>query len=675
MDYNGNSQISDHLHNSTTVWTQPQTEEQRRYYSKHAAEKRVFGWITTIFQGAHGFIAFAAWTGIYIWLFQRIPFLIPVAPFLSGATLMALHVLFRTTWQTFWYDKLDNDPNTDSPIWVPLIIIIVLLAAEIRGFQEFLTGQIKPAEKQGTEQVHSEHATTVASLEQSYRNDCAAISATYKEKERASTLTYERQIRSARNRSADTPEERRERANRIAALERQRDQALAPVLSAKAAALEQALTAYNTSKNAATTRRDQAVAHIDTQNHGEDTRVQSERANVNTYAWVLSVALLLLIAGLSYRTVRINVKSGIIPLRNYTVLDAHGSIPERIWTAITDALNRRSLQFAVWLHRLFSPKDAITSFDGTVVAKPGTYNTPKGFFPPPSSHLQNPSHPDSTPSDEELRRKVADKILREAAAGRVVITPELLQSEFEAAKRSNGHYKDSPLGKHEPSPAPSARPAEGHTVTPPQQRHTTPTPPDDDEARYIDLWKKMTIGLIQAYDKAILEGRPGEARALQDELNDPTGAPYKLGKRLGLSWGIYNGDIYVWRDRTPGIKIRLKDISPATLDAHTPTPSPSEASDDDEMFKQNVSLFKQNILPHTDDAGRVIGIKYRKKDGNWTAYDYNTVRGQWGIYLRRAQKGEVSQAVTDGLEKWEYAMSLFEEGRRELRENLQTVTL
>lgn len=664
MSYNGNSQISDHLHNSTTVWTQPQTDEQRRYYSKHAAEKRVFGWITSIFQGAHGFIAFAAWTGIYLWLFQRIPFLLPIAPFLSGATLIALHVLFRTTWQTYWYDRLDNDPNTDSPIWVPAIIIVVLLAAEIRGFQEFLSGQIKPAEKQGTEQVHNEHYSTVASLDQAYRNDKAAIDATYKEKERAATLPYDRHIRSARNRSADTPEERRERANRIATLEAQRDKALAPVLAAKADALEKALQAYNTSKTAATTRRDHAVAHIDAANQGEDHRVTSERANVNTYAWVLSVALLILIAGLSYRTVRINVKSGIIPLRNYTVLDAHGSIPERIWTAITDAINRRSLQFAVWLHRIFSPKDAITSFDGTVVARPGTYNTPAGFYP--------------TDEDEALRKKVADKILREAANGKVTITPELLQSEFDAAKRSNGHYKDTPLGKPEPSPATQARPAEGPVVAPQQQRHATTPPVDDDEARWIDYFASAVAKQLAAYDMAIIAGNKRQAQEHEDAIfNDDNSPIRRLGKRLGLAWA-YDPEsqrILVWRTRTPGIRVPLENLSPAALDGHTTPSEHQTANDDDDLFKQNVILFKQNILPHTDDAGRVIGIKYRKKSGDWTTYDYNTVRGQWGIYQRRAQKGEVSQAVTDGLEKWEYAMSLFEEGRRELRENLQTVTL
>lgn len=660
MSYNGNSQISGH-HNSTTVWTQPSTDDQRRYYSKHAAEKRVFGWITTIFQTAHGFIAFAAWTAIYLWVFQKVPLLLPFAPVLSGFTLMALHVLFRVTWQTFWYDKLDNDPNTDSPIWVPLIIIVVLLFAEVQGAQQFLAGQVKPPEKQGTETIDADHSTTVASLDKSYSNDKEAIEATYKQRERAATLPYDRQIYNARRRSADTPEERRARNSEIATLSARRDAALAPVLAEKAKALDQAYTSYKTSKDAATSRRDQALVQVDNANTAEITRHTTELSNVGTYSWVLSVSLLLLIAGLSYRVVRINVKSGILPLRNYTVLDAHGSIPERIWTALTDALNRRSLQFAVFLHRIFSPRREITSFDGTVVARPGTYNTPKGFYN--SENSVNSANSDSD-DEETLRKKVADKILQQAARGEVKITPEMLNEEFQKARQMNGHYKDTPLGKTEPSPAPA-----------PQDEGRTHAPHHPTYDELLHDWRRRVEAQLAAYDRHIIAGEPGKAQAIQDYVfTDPTSPIVKEGRRLNLEWGVQQGQ-FVVRHREYQHYVPLENISEAALKGTTPSPAPPTAEFDDELFKQTPELFKQIIIPHTDEEGTVIGIKYKKWRGGWTTYDYNTVRGQWGIYLRRAQKGEVSQAVTDGLEKWEYAMSLFEEGRRELRDNLQTVTL
>lgn len=647
-----NPQISGHQHNSTTVWTQPATDEQRRYYSKHAAEKRVFGWITTLLQTAHGAIAFAAWTAIYLWVFKAVPFMLPTAPFLAGGTLLALHILFRTTWQTFWYDRLDQDPNTDAPIWVPMAIVVLLIALEVQGAKQYLAAQVEPVTEKNTAQIDAEHSTTIASIEQAYRNQVASIQEVYK----AKTAPIDRQIASARNRSADTDAERRQNRARIANLQSQRD----AILAEKAEQLKKALDEASDSRRKATSRREQAVTGIDTHNAGELARHTAEMGSVGTYAWVLSVGLLFLIGGLSYRTVRINVKSGIIPLRNYTILDAHGSLPERIWTALTDSINRRGLQFAVWMHRLLSPKQAITSFDGTVVARPGTYNTPEGF------------HQTATPpaqlTEEALRQKVANKILHDAAKGTIRITPEMLETEFQKAKTMNGHYFDSELGKPEPSPAPTARPAEGPTVAP------TP-PPIEDEDRQIKLWRNMMLGLIQAYDRAIAADKPGEAKAHQDALNDPDGATYKLGRRLGLSWGIQQGEIYVWRDRTPGIRVRLSDVTTSALDGPFPPRSTEQADDSDDLFKQNPNLFKQRIQAHKDEAGRTIGIKYLKKDNTWTTYDYNTVRGQWKIYQSRAQKGEVSQAVTEGLEKWEYAMSLFEEGRKEIVGNLQTIEL
>lgn len=662
MDFRHNPQNSGHQQSSTTVWTQPSTDEQRRYYSKHAGEKRVFGWITTVFQGAHGAIAFAAWTGIYVWLFQSIPFMLPLAPVLSGVTLVALHVLFRVTWQTYWYDRLDDDPNTDSPVWVPVVIIVALLAAEIQGFQQFLEGQVKPATERPTEQVHKEHDTTVASLEQSYSNEKSAIEATYKEKERAATLPYDRQIRSARNRSVTGEAERKQRNREVASLERQRDQALAPVLAAKAEALETAYKSYSSSKNNALGRRDQAVAHIDASNQAEHTRVATQLDNVGTYSYVLSFALLALIALLSYRTVRINVKSGIIPLRNYTILDAHGSLPERIFTAIADAINRRGLQFAVWMHRLLSPKTAITSFDGTVVAQPGTYNTPEGF------HQQQ--HP--TPTDDELlRKKVADKVLGAAARGEVKLTPELLQQEFENARRLNGHYKDTPIGgKHEPSPA-SARPAEGPTVAPPHQRTAVTAEEYDDLVR---TWARRVQAQLDAYDQHVRNGETGPAGEIQKYvMSDPLSPIVKEGNRLHLEWGVRDGE-FVVRRRDKAHWVALAEVSERSLEGTTTSEAASEAAEDEELFKQNLNLFKQRLVPHFDDEGNVIGVKYRKKSGEWTTYDYNTVAGQLRIYQRRADRGEVSDAVREGLEKWQYATSLFR-GREVANDNLQPVVL
>lgn len=419
------------------MWSQPTTDAERKYYSTHAPKRRVYGVIMTVLQGTHGALAFAAWSAVFVWALGKfagdVPMLITT---LALGSLLAFHILFRVTWETFWYDRLDKDPNTDSSIFIPLVLFLLLLFIEQRGAALFLQGQIESPVAVDTHPIESEHSTTLASIEQNYKNEKSEILATFKARESAVTIKYDRAIAAERRRlnSADTPADRRAINGRIASLNAQRDNALAPVLAQKADALQRALDNYTSRRNAETTRRDQSVAGITSTNQAEMMRYQTEMSSVHGYAWILSLSLLLLISALGYARVRINVKSGIIPLRNYTVLDAHGSTIERLATAFGDAFNRRSQQFAVWLHRSLSPKDPITSFDGTVVARPGTYNTPDGFF-----------QTDETPHPPVSDQEAIMKVLAKSREHGVNLSADDFLAEMEKARKMNGSYASAPF--------------------------------------------------------------------------------------------------------------------------------------------------------------------------------------------------------------------------------------
>lgn len=531
------------------MWTQPSTDAQKRYYSKHAAERRVFGWITTVLQGTHGFLAFAAWTAIYLWLFQMVPFLMPLAPFLSGATLLAMHVLFRTTWETFWYDRLDSDPNTDSPVWVPLTIIALLLIAEVQGMQTFLAGQVKPPTERGTEQINQEHTTTLSAYETSWEKEKSDIEAIYRTKELAAAGRFDRKIRSLVEKVSDSPAERAEKKRQVASLRAQRDAVLQPIQEAKAAALETAYNRHSTFKGQEMQRKTTLVAAIDSSNTAEYMRFNNDMKATNTYSWLISVALLFLIAALSYRSVKINVESGILPLRNYTVLDAHGSLPERIWTALADAINRRGLQLAVWLHRTLSPREAITTFDGTVVAKPGEYNTPEGFF-------------QKVDDEQTARQKVAMKIMQDARDNGLIITPEILDMELDKAKRMNGSYMSSEFGK-KPEPAPASAPLAQATPTPSAQPTETPY------ADRLEYWKIRIQNMLDHHDAAYRAGDMAEANAISNSFGNPHNPIVVEGNRLNLEWAIIDGHFQV-RRRDRKHWTRLENMSVEALDNPTP---------------------------------------------------------------------------------------------------------
>jgi len=424
---------------STTMWSTPVTEQQQRYFSKHAPKRRAYGVIQSVLQVLHAFLAFSAWFALFTWAFEQVPVLQPAAPWLAGVLLIAFHALFRVTWSTYWYDRLDKDDRTDSSIFIPLAIMAVLLFTEAHGARIFLEQQVKPAAIQTALPITDAHEQQIASLDKRYRQQVSDIETVYKEKSRAATLPFNNRITALRKRKIDDDGERRSIYNQIAAQENQRDVALAPIAAAKAAELEKALGNYNASADRIKTRTEDETTRIASRNAAEEARYDTDMSQAGAISWIISCILLALIAALGYARVRINVHSGILPKRNFTVLDAHGSVFERIATAFGDAFNRRSLQFAVWTHRLLSPNQELQSFDGTVVARPGQYNTPKGTF----------THPPTLPSESELLgaayQKVSAKVavLQQEHPGYAPVQ-QVLNKELNKALQMNGTYASAP---------------------------------------------------------------------------------------------------------------------------------------------------------------------------------------------------------------------------------------
>lgn len=572
---------------STTVYTQPTSEEEKKYYSTHSRKRMVYGLIMTVLQAIHAALAIPAWDASFQDMLSKVPSLLPLSVWLAAGALITFHALFRVTWETYWYDKWDKDTRTDSSIWIPAAIMILLLWADKQGAQRFLAKQINPIAERQVEPVNEQHKIDMAEIQQSYDKNKAEISSTYRDKERAATLPYDRQLKSLRNRRAEDKEERRAINAQIASLEAQRDKALAPVLSERGDKLKQALETYTQDKKNQSGWHDQRILDIASHNTAENHRFVSELGNTHTYGWIISAVLLFLISALGYARVRINVRSGILPLRNYTLLDAHGSALERIWTAISDAFNRRSQQFAVWCHQILSPKQAIRSFDGTVVVEPGTYNTPEGFY--------------SQPEPAALPGKQAD------------------------------------------SPHPT-------------------TEMTSDER--IIRWAEHFTRLIAVYDKEKAAGRDIQAQEQLVYINSASGPIVPEAKLLGLRYGVMPGfpELMVWRVSNPDHKVPLSQVTEGALTSNIQEEQP-EAGEPEHLFKQNLDLFKQTILPSTDSQGRVIGIKYRKENDEWVTYPLTQVQAFHRRYLSRALE-KPTEANKEGYAKWNYALSLFGKGER-----------
>lgn len=648
-----------------TTWTSPQTEEQKKYYSKRKGKLMAYTLTAGVIQLLWAYYDFPAYKYVLDGAFENIPTLLWTTPYAAALILLVMHYLLRETYMTYWFDRLDDDEETDSSIFIPIVLILILFIAGRYGVKMAMESQVPDPVKTDYKEPDQVLEQALNRIRTGHAEDTLNISKAFAGKIKASTISLDARIQRLRNRKADDIKERMAIKTEIANLRQQRADIVAPIERAKSDSIAAVVARFNTAKQREEAKHTGAITKIDGANTEAATEHKATLSSIGVGSWLLSVFFVFIYCALGYAIVRIKVNSGILPKRDHTVLDQYGGPLGRLLYVLQDGFNRQIYRLSLLIHRIVTAgTGTLSQMDASYIEVQADYNSKGLPAPIPISH--------TTPDDDdELRRKVAEKIMREASEKKITITPELLQSEFEAAKKSNGHYKDTPLGKPEPSPA-QARAGEG-SPTP------APKPPvrisDDDEAYWIKFFRDDILNQVAAYDAAILAGNPSQAKAHQDYINDPSGALYKLGKRLGLSWGIFDGNIYVWRDRTPGNKVLLENLTNEALGAPTPSPSRPVIADNEELFKQNVSLFKQNIQPHTDDDGRVIGIKYKKNDGNWTTYDYNTVRGQWGIYQRRAAKGEVSDAVLDGVEKWEYAMTLFEEGRREIKDNMQPITI
>lgn len=623
---------------STTTWSVPSTTDEEKYYSKHAPKRRAYGLIQTVLQVVHGALAFAAWYTVFSWVFMSAPQYAWVCPYLAFGALFTLHTLFRTTWTTFWYDRLDDDPNTDSSVFIPAAIIMLLLITEVSGAEMYLANQVKPAQTKEITSVSGEHSSTMAEIESSYEKDEQRINKLYKGKLAAATASIDARIRSANEAGQPVNKLYNDRAKAVASIE-----------AAKAAELEKALARYQSAKSNAQNRRDNLVAQIDTHNTSEISRFQTDVSKTGTYAWIISVGLLSLIAALGYARVRINVKSGIMPQRHYTVMDAHGNILERFGTAIGDSFNRQTMRAAVALHRSLSPSDAITSFDGTVIAIPGTYNSfdvpqvepPKRTYQPP---LQGALDPDE--DDDAIRAKVANKLMAAASRGEIHITPEILQAEYDKARRMNGTYASAPIEQPKPVPSPE---------------------------QMLQNWKNMVIQQMNRFDQS---NDPQERAEINNWVfKNPASPIMQEAKRMNLQLGMNNGTVIVWRkDRNHAVelvKATLGNLDQAPVNDEDLSDSEFEP---DALFKHDNQLFKQSIQPQYDTHGRVCGVLYQKRrGGEFDTVSYAGVKARWLIYQKRAKKNP-SPANLAGLEAWDYAMQLFEEGKETLRTDISAIT-
>lgn len=639
-----------------TTWSTPETAEQKRYYSKRKSKLRAYEVVAAIIQLVWAYYDFPAYKYLLDGAYKEFaPTLLWTTPYVAGLLLLVMHYILRETYTTYWFDKLDDNEETDSSIMIPIILILVLFVAGRWGVKMAFEAQIPAPVEHTYDQADQVLDTRSTRLREQYERNTAATESTFNGRIAAATLTIDTRIQALRRRRPATYEERLKINGEISALQQRRAAVAAPIEQAKSDTLVAMLSRYTAAQQAEDRQHHQAVAKVDATNADAAREHSDTMSHIGWGSWLLSLFFVFIYCALGRAIVSIKVKSGILPQRDHTVLDQYGGTIGRILYVFQDIFNRQFYRFSLFVHRLG------TAGTGTLAHMDASYQETQADYNSKALPPSGPVIPLKT--QEQAAEEVLIKMARHPE---VKLSKDDIEREVNLAMYMNGNYPDLPLQGGKKHEAPAAPQAQAAGATRPEP---APLPSYDEDLQY---WKGSVQAQLEAHDRHFKAGEKNRAAAIQDYVfTDPHSPIVKHGKRLRLEWGVQHGEFKV-RHLDRQHFVPLAEISQAALLA--PSPAPYAAPDDDDLFKQNIDLFKQKIQPHTDEAGKVIGIKYLKKDQTWTTYDYNTVRGQWGIYLSRSKRGEVSEAVQAGLEKWQYAMSLFEEGRRELRDNLQPIT-
>lgn len=595
------------------MYTVPTTPEEQRYFSKHSIKRKVYGIAQFILQNAHIALALGAWTAIYLHALRSFPTIQWLVIPLALLSLGVLHLVYKTTSDAYFYDRLDNDPNTDSSPVIPLVILIILLVTEQHGASMLFKNAVQKADSKDDSHIVASTSAEVAEQKKLYSETVAEINAKYAPLLSAKSAKYDAEIAAWSRKATISDNDVAFKNRNVAQWKSKRADALAQLESAKAAEIAKAGDIKTANIQKITERKDHAITSVLAHNDKEQQRYSIETDQAGSMAWLVSSVLIILISALGYARVRINVKSGILPIRTFTELDQHGGLFELISLAIGDAFKRRATQYTTALHRKLSPSEPITTIDGTVITTPGDYNNVLGQS---VSSSQNSSVANVPPvnkveiaENDEIELRAAEDLLRYYVA--------IFNTAKNADEESETWVKIYDLR--------SKYCADG--IISYVSNHTVVC------VREIMNFSDM----IKRYPFPPKTKTPEKEDITTLVAHTPPQPEYDVVYNAAPSAKLPNGFEY----QPNGVV----------------------------LFKQDMSLFKQQI----DEHGRVIGLQYKGPKSDWTAIGYSQVKAYHTQAIKRSNE-TVSDAVSAALDKWEWAISIFEKNEAIQSDNIKPIT-
>ena len=173
-----------HPQRSVSRWSKPQTPAETAYFSTHAPKRKVYGIVQIAVQIIWAAVSFIACKNLFDWAFSHTPALLWLSDYLAALTLITLHVLLRTTYNTYWYDRLDNRTETDSSFLLPLLIMAGLVWLDYEGAKTYLTGQVEQQNYIPAAPIDSAFQNQVAQIGREHERRGAEIESILNRKQR-----------------------------------------------------------------------------------------------------------------------------------------------------------------------------------------------------------------------------------------------------------------------------------------------------------------------------------------------------------------------------------------------------------------------------------------------------------------------------------------------------------
>jgi hypothetical protein len=356
-----------------TQWTKPTSEAEIAYFSKKG---KLLGKYRSAITGLSYLWMLFAFFGIRLGIAHvleamSLPGWLPTLLALALVTL--IHPFLVEDTETYFFDKLDNDPATDSPWYIPALFILVVFLADRWGMQYLGERYGYVAKIESRSQYDTELRGDLLDLKQGYEVDVDDVNSLYDQQAKAAALPHRAIINDLKRKEKA---KNQKYTSLISAEQRKLDEAVAAVEAVRSFSLESLRLKLEADEKAAKTKHSAAIGDLTSTNDREKSKQSASEALTNYGSWVVAIFFVLAFVGLNWRYCQMSIRCGVRPLHVHTPLDKYGGVKGWFISTLKDIWRRQAVRLAGIIHEFGTKGTAdLSDLDTSVRFGQSGYNS------------------------------------------------------------------------------------------------------------------------------------------------------------------------------------------------------------------------------------------------------------------------------------------------------------